>query len=897
MIGSGMRLGVYEVLAPLGSGGMGEVYRARDTRLERDVALKVLPDALARDAEHLARFEREARLLAALNHPAIAAIHGIEEAEGSRFLILELVEGETLAERLAGGTLPLEEALEIGRQIAEALEAAHGKGIVHRDLKPGNIKITPEGRVKVLDFGLARRHPLDAGGREQTAAGQHPMAKNVLTALPTEVGLTSPTLEGTILGTPSYMSPEQARGKPVDKRADIFAFGCVLYETLTGARAFEGETVSDTLAAILDRQPDWRRLPRGTPEQIRKLLERCLEKDASRRLRDAGDAGLEIDAALSARKQGASPPPSGGQGAPSKTPRWPGLARSIASLFSTTRAMPESLRPFSPPRLSQVTFAEAIEEFPALSPQGKRLAFCREAGPVRKVLVKDLETGQESALTPGESDDIQPDWSPDGRSLLFARSREPGRKIEPVDVFGAYEGADIWSVELSNGKEVLLLENAANPSHSPDGKRIAFDASWAGPRRIWIADERGRNPQQATSDTSEAVAHTRPRWSPDGRRIVFQDIERTKFNVRVVDLDSKVLSWITNDDVQDICPVWSASGFVYFTSYRSGGLNIWRVPVTAGGEPVGPLQQLTTGAGQDVGAAISRDGRRLAFSILRQNADIWRLPVSPATGRPAGPPEKVIATTREDSRGAWSRDGTQIAFNSDRSGEMNVWLFSMADGSARRLTRGPGGDYQPAFSPDGRHIAFFSSRAGSVDIWTVETAGGKPRRVTRDSSISVNPAFSPDGRAIAYMSDEGGRLEVWVMNADGGNPRPLTQVGVMGHFLEWTAHGEGIVFRCPSGKPRTMRVPASGGEPEEMPEVVGGAHMSFSPDQTKIMDVLGHKALWVSPLSGGSPERVFEFDDSDSRIDYPRWSPDGRFVLFDRFRPRGGDVWLMEEFE
>ncbi|HJW15412.1 MAG TPA: hypothetical protein VJ776_11970, partial [Thermoanaerobaculia bacterium] len=289
--------------------------------------------------------------------------------------------------------------------------------------------------------------------------------------------------------------------------------------------------------------------------------------------------------------------------------------------------------------------------------------------------------------------------------------------------------------------------------------------------------------------------------------------------------------------------------------------------------------------------------RGLAFSILRQNADIWRLPVSPPTGRLAGPPEKVIATTREDSRGAWSRDGRWIAFNSDRSGDMNIWLFSMADGSVRQVTSGPGGDFQPSFSPDGRQIAFFSSRAGSVDIWTVDAAGGKPRKLTQGSFISVNPAFSPDGRSIAYMSDEGGRLEVWVMNADGGHTRPLTQVGVVGHFLEWSAGGEQIVFRCPSGRPRTMRVQLSGGEPEEISEVVGGAHMSFSPDQTRIMDVLGHKTLWVSPLEGGAPEKVFEFDDPDSRIDYPRWSPDGRFVLFDRFRPQGGDIWLMEKFE
>ncbi|HSP94495.1 MAG TPA: protein kinase [Thermoanaerobaculia bacterium] len=881
LLSEGSWLGQYEIQAPLGAGGMGEVYRARDTRLGREVAIKVLSDALAGDPEHLARFQREARLLAALSHPSIAVIHGMEEAGKTRFLVLELVPGETLADRVAGGPLPMNEALEICRQIAEALEAAHGKGIVHRDLKPGNVKVTPEGRVKVLDFGLAR----------SLAAAISPEESSAPTAIAPQ------TRAGTILGTPSYMSPEQARGRPVDKRADIWAFGCVLYEMLTGARAFEGETSLDTLAAILNHEPDWRRLPRGTPQEVRKLLERCLEKDPSQRLRDAGDAGLEIQTALSARKEEGPASRRVGPSAPARIPRWSDLARSITSLLSTTRVRPESSAPFSPPRLSQVTFAESIEEFPAWSPDGKRLAFCREAGAIRKVFSKDLATGQESALTRGESDDIQPDWSADGRFLLFMRSRQPGRKLEPMDVFGAYEGADIWSLDVSTGKEALLVENAANPSHSPDGKRIAFDASWAGPRRIWIADERGHNPQQATSDASEALAHTRPRWSPDGSRIIFQNIERTKFDLRVVDLASNALSWVTNDYVQDIWPVWSPSGFVYFTSYRGGGLNIWRVAVTARGEPVGPLQQLTTGAGQDVGVAISRDGRKLAFSILRQNAHIWRLPVSPAAGRPAGSPEKVIATTREDSRGAWSRDGKEIVFNSDRSGEMNVWLLSTADGAVRQVTHGPGGDFQPSFSADRKRIVFFSSRSGSVDIWLVESAGGKPRRLTQGPSISVNPVFSPDGRSIAYMSDEGGRLEVWLMNADGSQPRPLTQVGVMGHFLQWTADGEWIVFRCPSGKPRTMRVRASGGEPEEMPEVVGGAHMSFSPDETRIMDVLGHKTLWVSPLTGGAPEKVFEFDDPDSRIDYPRWSPDGRFVLFDRFRPSGGDVWMMEKFE
>ena len=868
---AGRTLGRYEILSPLGAGGMGEVWRARDSSLRREVAIKVLPAGLAGNPDYLARFEREARALAALNHASIAAIYGLEEAEGIRFLAMELVEGETLAERLGGGPLPVPQALRIAQGIAEALEAAHAKGIVHRDLKPSNVKVTPEGKVKVLDFGLAKvledADP-DFSRADTLRAGE--------------------TREGTILGTPFYMSPEQARGRPVDRRADLWALGCVLYEMLSGWRAFDGETAPDAFAAVLSGEPDWKRLPRQAPEAIRKLLVRCLEKDRARRQRDAGDAALEIESVL--RSLDPLPParePAGGRS----------ILETLSAFFRPARAPVESSAPFTPPRLSQVTFSEEIEQFPAWSPDGERLAFCRETGKGRRIVVRELGGSEERPITDGETDDIQPDWSPDGRSIVFARGRQPGRKVEPNDVFGAYEGTDLWRLELSTGRAERLVENAANPSFSPDGPRIAFDASWAGPRRIWIADERGRNPQQSTSDDSEAVVHVRPRWSPDGARIVFQNIERTKFDVRVVDVASKRLSWITNDHVQDLSPVWSPSGFLYFSSYRGGGVNIWRIPVTAAGEPAGLLRQLTTGAGQDVEPAITRDGRRLAFTTLRQNADIWRLPVSPETGKAAGPPEKLIATTREDSRGAWSADGTRIAFNSDRSGDMNIWLHSMEDGSARPLTAGPGGDFQPNFSPDGGRVAFFSSRAGNVDVWVVETRGGRPRRLTRGPGISVNPAFSPDGGRIAYVSDEGGRLEVWVMGSDGAGARRLTDCGVLGHFLQWTADGRYVVFRSPSPSPRTLRVPFGGGEPEELPEVAGGAHMSFSPDRTRIMDVVGHRTLWVSPLSGGKPERVFEFEDADSRIDYPRWSPDGRWVLFDRFRPSGGDIWMMEGFE
>jgi Tol biopolymer transport system component len=843
-LSAGVRLGPYEILSTLGVGGMGEVYRARDLRLERDVAIKRISDALAKDPGYLARFEREARMLAALSHPGIGAIYGLEQQEDVRFLVLELVEGESLSDTLDAGPLEASRALALAAQVAEALAAAHEKGVVHRDLKPANVRVTPDGRAKVLDFGLAKAVAPSSGP---------PKPADSMTAT------------GVIIGTPSYMSPEQSRGQAVDARTDLWAFGCLLYEMLTGKKAFGGASVPDIFAAVLHDEPDWKRLPRTTNASVRRLLQRCLEKEPDRRLGDAREA-------LAAIQEASAPKP--------RRPR-----------------MPSGVT-VAPRRLAQITLSRGLEESPVFSPSGDEMAYAADRGGVRKICLRRASGGEERALTSGAFDDIQPSFSPDGGTIAFVRGRESGRKLEPGDVFGAYWGGDVWTIDRISGRESKLVENAYNPSFSPDGARIAFDAPWTGQRRIWTVDALGHNPKQVTSDVSEAHAHLRPRWSPDGRRIVFQNMESTKFDVRVIDLATQKLSWVTNDLFQDLQPVWSPSGrFTYFSSYRSGGLNLWRIAVSPGGKPRGAPQQVTTGAGQDLEPALSPDGRRLAFATRRQNADLWTLPVNPATGRPTGAPAELIATNREDSRGTWSPDGRSVAFNSDRSGEMNIWIQELEGKPPRALTQGPGGDYQAAWSPDGKTIAFFSSRAGSPDIWIVDVATGELRSLTRTESLEINPSFSPDGRFIAFQSDRNGRLEIWVMGADGSAPRALARTRVMGHFLRWTRDGSGVVFRAAGDPARTMRVALTGGEPEPVGDVAGGAHMSFSPDYSRIMDVVGHRELFVSRLDGGPPEKVFEFDDPDARIDYPVWSPDGKSVLFDRFRPQGGDIWVMEGFE
>jgi serine/threonine protein kinase len=750
---------------------MGEVYRARDTKLGREVALKLLPPVFSTDSDRVARFEREARLLAALNHPHIGAIYGFENADNTPALVLELVEGDTLEDRLRLGRLPLPEALALAQQIADALDAAHRAGIIHRDLKPSNIKVTPDGAVKVLDFGLAKDLAAEVSGPDSSES-------------PTIVGA---TMVGVILGTAAYMSPEQARGKRIDKRTDIWAFGCVLFEMLTGSSAFGREGVTDTLAAVVRAEPEWRSLPADIPDSIRRLLARCLQKDERRRLHDIADARIELEETMAAPPEPATVP----------TPRrwsravFAALSLGIVGLLvflwvvrhrsEKTVAEPSA----ADTRITRLTDIPGLAESPAISPDGKSVAFTAGVGGKRQVFVQLIAGGAPLQITRDAVDHERPRWSPDSSSILYFSPATPG----------TVQGS-IWEIPALGGAPRRIVNSVGGADvRRTDGRLALFRLAKEGLQLVTAPPDGSRF--DVVADFVPATYYLFPRWSPDGRWIAFQRGDSIRFDIFVAPATGGGPRQLThdNDMINGFAWLPDSTGILYSSS-RGGTmpylptLNLWKVNLSDGS-----VRQVTSGETSYMSPDISSSGAVLV-SRMKLQTDIWKFPVD---GRPADNVHRAVRVTRQTGEVLTptpSPDGKEVAFLSDSGGHANLWVVNTESGARRQITdeRDPKVAIGvPVWSPDGNTIAFVSSRGNqglTFGVWLVDSDGSNLRNLVNPG---LGPAWSPDGRWLYYSTRGGAAATVLKkVRVDGGpavtvRTEPLRNViGLYGTTLYYT---------------------------------------------------------------------------------------------------------------
>lgn len=771
---AGTRLGAYEILAPLGSGGMGEVYRGRDPKLGREVAVKVLLERLGERPGALERFEREAQAVAALSHPNILSIFDFGSQNGTAFAVMELLEGETLRERLAVGALGPRKSIEIASQIAQGLAAAHDKGIVHRDLKPANLFLTRDGIVKILDFGLARM---------DRVAGS--------------IGTDSPTLSrhtepGTVLGTAGYMSPEQVRGESADHRSDIFSFGAVLYEMASGRRAFQRDTPAETMAAILkDEPPDLATVVPGLPPSLERLVQHCLEKQPEDRFQSARDLAFDLQS-LSGNTSGAR--------SAVETPTAPGwrplaialgaLALAAAAFVAGRSSAPRSTGA-AIPRASfyqQLTDEAGVESRPSLAPDGKNILYVSAATGNSDIYLLRVGGRNPVDLTADSPvEDSEPAISPDGERIAFRSDRD---------------GGGIFLMDATGASVRRLTDHGFNPAWSPDGREIAFSTDdFVHPTEIGGRGDQIQAVDVATGHIRDIVSsHSamQPHFSPDGKRIAYWGLrgssgQRDIWTVAADGSPSAEGLEVTNDTALDWCPVWSPEGrYLYFASDRGGSMNLWRVAIDQDtGKVLGAPEPITTPAGWSGAFSISSDGKRIAYETLDWRSTLMRVAFDAAAEKVVGEPIPMFRTTQPMRDHEVSPDGKQVAFT--RAGTHEDLFVARMDGTQfRRLTDDAFRDRGPAWSPDGSRIAFYSDRAGGYEIWTIRPDGSGLEQVSSVKKATNYPTWSPDGTRMVIASTTEGALLLTMkkgVQQTAAEPLPPMRDGVLFWPFSWSRDG------------------------------------------------------------------------------------------------------------
>lgn len=849
-------IGPYQILRELGHGGMGEVFLARDTQLDRQVAIKALPAHLSQDPDRLARFQREAKVLASLNHPGIGAIYGLERSDSHQYLILEFIEGETLADLLAKGPLPVDEALHLAKQIAEALEVAHEKGVIHRDLKPGNLMVTPEGSIKVLDFGLART----AEGPPSTMrAANAPDSPTFTSPMP----IHSPTIPGVIMGTAGYMSPEQARGKSVDKRSDIFSFGCVLYEMLTGVMPFRGETAADAIGATLHKESDLSLLPPSTPPTIRLLLSQCLTKDKASRLRDIGDARLALAQAIS-DPQGTSLGLSGVQTQPGRRGVHPALAVAFAAiaivggtfpLWSARVGVTGAPAPVSKPEIRFTIDPPAGFTLPpfissgagiALSPAGDRIVFVAEAEGQPCLCIRDVASDQARVL-PNTKDCSNPFFSPDGKWLgylskshLMKMPADGGPALTLCDVtsVSSLEWLDdgtivwgagpsgLWRVSADGGKPVQLAKSGAGVKSGTGDIAIGgFDVpvripgadyilccSWGG----FTTEEYNLVAVSLKDGTTRTVLRTatEPRLITPTRLLFMRGT--TAMTVAfdpargvVLGEPTVALENIRTDQWMDSAYIGASrnGSFAYVPGGRYGGnRRIVRVDETGKFTPI-----LDTPDTYSAIPEFSRDGRKAIISTLRKKVEMWVLDLERRS-------MSLVNGKTETFGASWSVDGTHIVgaqVGADGVYSLTKWPIGGGEPSILPGTSG-GLDNPLEELPDGSGLLvqagdFDTTSKPDIKLYTYATGSFTPIR--NSPAFEGDARVSPDGKWITYISDESGRFEAYIgpLRASGPNVQVSSSGAAAPRF---SPDGKRLFFRSDQGLLMAATIDLSGKDPQ-----------------------------------------------------------------------------------